>query len=216
MPVERNLLHAQRHIRTLALATACAELGARLRTIQLLTGLAPSHLQRLFRQPLEGPRRGRHPDSREWYHTANLLYRTEASIVVALYSRLASRGIDPPYALVGAYRHYRSACLSTPRITFDRAFDLVAHTAGRWLVSVRSFSVFTCPSCHSEYLSGLSLAPTSNSDCPFCKLLTRYARDPRVRAAYPLRSMPHDVQAPWPHTADHALHGLPPMSNSPN
>ncbi|MEO3715609.1 FlhC family transcriptional regulator [Roseateles flavus] len=199
MPIERNLVHAQRHIRTLALATACAEMGARLRTIQLLTGLAPSHLQRLFRQPLEGPRRGRHPDSREWYHTANLLCRTEASIVVALYRRLASRGIDPPNALVGAYRHYLSSCRSVPRITFDRAFDLVAHTAGRWLVSSRSFSVFTCPHCHSEYLTGLSLAPTSNHECPFCKLLKRYACDPRVRAAYPLRAAPTNPQTLWIH-----------------
>ena len=49
---ERNLLHAQRHIRALALATECAELGARIRTMQLLTGLSPSQLQHLFRHVL--------------------------------------------------------------------------------------------------------------------------------------------------------------------
>lgn len=197
MKSERNLLHAHRHIRALALATECAELGARVRTIQLLTGLSPSQLQHLFRHPLSGPRRGRHPDSREWYHTANLLCRTEASIVVVLFRRLAARGIDPPNALIGAYRHYLASCKATPRITFDRAFDLVAHTTGRWVVTGRSFSVFTCPECESEYLTSLSLTPTSNHDCPFCKLLKRYAKDPRIQASYPLRPVPRDVQMLW-------------------
>lgn len=194
---ERNLFHAQRHIRVLALATECAELGARIRTIQLLTGLSASQLQHLFRHPLSGPRRGRHPDSTEWYHTANLLCRTEASIVVVLYRRLAARGIDPPKALIGAYRHYIAGCKATPRITFDRAFDLVAHTTGRWFVTGRSFSVFTCPECKSEYLTSLSLAPMTNHDCPFCKLLKRYAKDSRIQASYPLRPTPRTGQKLW-------------------
>lgn len=194
---ERNLLHAQRHIRALALATECAELGARIRTMQLLTGLSPSQLQHLFRHPLSGPRRGRHPDSREWYHTANLLCRTEASIVVVLFKRLAARGIDPPNALIGAYRHYTAACKTAPRITFDRAFDLVAHTTGRWFVTGRSFSVFTCPECRSEYLTSLSLAPMTNHECPFCKLLKRYTKDPRIQASYPIRPTPRVAQMLW-------------------
>jgi len=197
MTSERDLHHAQRHIRALALATECAELGARIRTIQLLTGLSPSQLHHLFRHPLGGPRRGRHPDSSEWYHTANLLCRTEASIVVVLYRRLAARGIDPPLALIGAYRHYIGFCKTPPRISFDRAFDLVAHTTGRWFVTGRSFSVFTCPACHSEYLTCLSLAPLTNHECPFCRLLNRYAKDPRIQAAYPRRTLRHDTQMFW-------------------
>jgi hypothetical protein len=197
MKPERNLLHAQRHIRALALATQCAELGSRIRTIQLLTGLSASQLQRLFRQPLGGPRRGRHPDSREWYHTANLLCRIEASIIVILFRRLISRGIDPPLALTGAYRHYLNFCKAAPRISFDRAFDLAAHASGRWLVTTRSFSVFTCPQCKSEYLTSLGLEPLNNHECPFCKLLARHAKDPRIQAAYPRRILQRDVQMLW-------------------
>jgi len=211
---ERNLLHAQRHIRALALATECAELGARIRTMQLLTGLSPSQLQHLFRHPLSGPRRGRHPDSREWYHTANLLCRTEASIVVVLFRRLAARGIDPPNALIAAYRHYATACKTAPRITFDRAFDLVAHTTGRWFVTGRSFSVFICPECQSEYLTSLSLAPITNHECPFCKLLKRYTKDPRIQASYPMRPTPHVAQMLWIRSLWYEPCGEQPSSNS--
>lgn len=215
MKNERNLLHAQRHIRALALATEYAELGARIRTIQLLTGLSASQLHHLFRQPLGGPRRGRHPDSTEWYHTANLLCRTEASIVVVLFRRLAARGIDPPLALIGAYRHYLGFCTALPRISFDRAFDLVAHTTGRWFVTGRSFSVFTCPDCHSEYLTSLSLAPLSNHECPFCRLLKRYPKDPRIQATYPMRVVPRDVQTFWIGSYWYERLGLQPTLNSP-
>lgn len=190
---ERNLLHARRHIRALTLATECAELGARIRTIQLLTGLSANQLQHLFRHPLSGPRRGRHPDSTEWYHTANLLCRAEASILVVLFRRLAARGVDPPLALITAYRHYTRSCRASPRISFDRAFDLVAHASGRWFVTSRTFSVFACPACQSEYLTSVSLAPRSNHECPFCKLHQRYAKDPRIQAAYPSRAVPHDA-----------------------
>lgn len=215
MKDKRNLLHAQRHIQALALATECAELGARIRTIQLLTGLSTSQLHHLFRQPLSGPRRGRHPDSAEWYHTANLLCRTEASIVVVLFRRLATHDIDPPLALIGAYRHYLSFCEAPPRISFDRAFDLVAHTTGRWLVTGRSFSVFTCPDCHSEYLTSLSLAPLSNHECPFCKLLKRYPKDPRIQATYPMRVVPRNIQTFWISSCWYARLGNQPTPNSP-
>jgi len=194
MKNERNLLHAQRHIRALVLATECAELGSRIRTIPLLTGLPASQLHRLFRHPLGGVRRGRHPDSREWYHTANLLCRIEASIVVVLFRRLASNGIDPPLALVGAYRHYLNFCKAAPRISFDRAFDLAAHATGRWLAAGRSFSIFTCPACRSEYLTSLSLEPHHNHECPFCKLLQRHTKDPRIQAAYPKQALQRDIQ----------------------
>ncbi|MCL1961967.1 MAG: flagellar transcriptional regulator FlhC [Desulfovibrionaceae bacterium] len=199
----------------MALATECAELGSRIRTIQLLTGLSASQLHRLFRHPLGGPRRGRHPDSREWYHTANLLCRIEASIVVVLFRRLAVRGIDLPLALIGAYRHYLAFCKTPPRISFDRAFDLVSHATGRWLSTAKSFSIFACPACKSEYLTGLSLAPANNHDCPFCKLLTRHARDPRIQAAYPSKTLQRDIQLFWVSACRNKSLIPMPMTNSP-
>jgi hypothetical protein len=180
-----------RQLRALQLARDCAALGARVRTIGHLTGLPPRELLRLLFPDREQVPRGRPPDSPEWYHGANLLYRAEASIVVALYRRLRNGGFAAAEALVAAYRHYGSVCEAPQRISFDRAFDLAAHTDGLWLTSVQSFSLVACPTCHSEYLAAYGSAPRSNDECPFCKLVQRYGTDPRVQASFPVRPLPN-------------------------
>ena len=104
----RPPLRVERQLRALQLAKDCAALGARVRTIGHLTGLPPRELLRLLFPDREHVPRGRPPDSPEWYHGANLLYRAEASIVVALYRRLRDGGFAAAEALVAAYRHYGS------------------------------------------------------------------------------------------------------------
>ena len=183
-------LRVDRQLRALQLAKDCAALGARVRTIGHLTGLPPRELLRLLFPDRENVPRGRPPDSPEWYHGANLLYRAEASIVVALYRRLRDGGFAAAEALVAAYRHYGSICESPQRISFDRAFDLAAHTDGLWLTSVQSFSLVACPTCHSGYLAAYGSAPRSNDECPFCKLVQRYGTDQRVQASFPVRPLP--------------------------
>jgi hypothetical protein len=197
MKKERNMLHARRLHASYDLAITCAELGARIRTIRLLTGLSESMLYNLFREPLTGSRRGRHPDSHEWYHTAPLSCRVEASVVVALFYKLLEKGINPPLALVTAYRHYTDAYHHAPKISFDRAFDLVARTSGYWLASKPQFAILGCPSCQSEYLTSVRLAPSTNHECPFCKLLVRYSKDFRIRNAYPARTLPRNTLLLW-------------------
>lgn len=186
----RPPLRVDRQLRALQLAKDCAALGARVRTIGHLTGLPPRELLRLLFPDRENVPRGRPPDSPEWYHGANLLYRAEASIVVSLYRRLRDGGFAAAEALVAAYRHYGSICEPPQRISFDRAFDLAAHTDGLWLTSVQSFSLVACPSCHSEYLAAYGSAPRSNDECPFCKLVQRYGTDQRVQASFPVRPLP--------------------------
>jgi flagellar transcriptional activator FlhC len=186
----RPPLRVDRQLRALQLAKDCAALGARVRTIGHLTGLPPRELLRLLFPDREHVPRGRPPDSPEWYHGANLLYRAEASIVVALYRRLRDGGFAAAEALVAAYRHYGSICEAPQRISFDRAFDLAAHTDGLWLTSVQSFSLVACPTCHSEYLAAYGSAPRSNDECPFCKLVQRYGTDQRVQASFPVRPLP--------------------------
>ena len=186
----RPPLRVDRQLRALQLAKDCAALGARVRTISHLTGLPPRELLRLLFPDRENVPRGRPPDSPEWYHGANLLYRAEASIVVALYRRLRDGGFAAAEALVAAYRHYGSICEPPLRISFDRAFDLAAHTDGLWLTSVQSFSLVACPACHSEYLAAYGSAPRSNDECPFCKLVQRYGTDQRVQASFPVRPLP--------------------------
>lgn len=185
-----------RQIHALALAQACAAQGARVRTISRLTGLNPRDLLRLLFPDRRSVPRGRSPDSPEWYHGANLLDRAEASIVISVYCRLRSADCGAGEALLGAYRHYLNVCQPPHRISFDRAFDLAAHTEGLWLTDSRSFSLVVCPKCHSEYLAAYGSAALTNQECPFCRLVQRYPTDPRVQASYPARplTLPTDVQ----------------------
>lgn len=180
---------ADRQLRMLRLAKACADLGARVRTIHRLTGLPPREIQRLlFVNPQAIPR-GRPPDSPEWYHSANLLCRTEASVFTSIYARLRQAGFAAEETLVGAYRHYQSVCCAPYRISFDRAFDLVSHMDGIWIASAASFSVLTCPLCHSAFLATVGSAACAHA-CPFCKLVQRYGNDPRVQTSFPVHPLP--------------------------
>ncbi len=179
----------ERRLRMLSVAQACVCLGARVRTITCLTGLPHREvLQQFFPERLSVPR-GRSPDSPEWYHSANLLDRAEASIVLALVCRLQAAGLTPVEALLGAYRHYQGLRPPPRRISFDRAFDLAAHTDGRWLVQQRSFSVITCPACLAEHLTAIGTVARLGGPCPFCALLKRYRSDPRLQAWFPTQEM---------------------------
>ena len=169
-------------VRALALARDCAMLGARVRTIHHLTGVRPQELLHLLFVGGAQPPRGRAPDTREWFHHANLLYRTEASIVVANFQRLHHMGFDAPEALIAAYRYYQSVYRPPCRISFDRAFDLAAHTAGLWIAKTPSFRIALCPRCGSEYLDALGGEGTALRACPFCQLMEKHGRDPRLTA----------------------------------
>ena len=189
-----NISHAERHIRALALAKECTALGARIRTVGYVTGLPHAQLTHLFFTGRTLAQRGRAPDSPEWYHSANLLNRTEASIFVSIYRRIRELGFGPAEALVSGYRHYLTVCRHQPRINFDRAFDLASHMDGLWTVQTPSFSLVTCPVCTSQYVTSISVNPTTNHECPFCKLVKRYRRDPRIRTSFPADALP-DISA---------------------
>lgn len=180
----------ERHIRSLSIAKICAELGARVRTICYITGLEHNELVRLLFIDERSAPRGRPPDSREWYHQANLIEKVEAAIVVSIYSRMRELGFGPADALVGSVKHYRELCIQAPRISFDRAFDLVCHTEGIWIADRPHLAVATCPSCLSRFLAGLGETPCRSCACPFCRLIKRYPCDKRVQATFPARALP--------------------------
>jgi len=171
-------------MRALELARDCATLGARIRTIHHLTGLRPRELLHLLFTDREPPPRGRAPDTREWYHNANLLYRTEASVIVVNFRRLRLMGFAAAEALVAAYRYYQSVYRPPYRISFDRAFDLAAHTEGLWITKSVSFHVLSCPRCGSEFLDAIGADATAERHCPFCRLVDRHGRDPRLTASF--------------------------------
>lgn len=180
----------ERHIRSLSVAKTCAELGARIRTITYITGLDHNELVRLFFVDEHSAPRGRPPDSPEWYHQANLIEQVEAAIVVTVHCRMCELGFGPAEALVGGFKRYREQCTQTPRISFDRAFDLVCHTQGIWITDRPHLALATCPCCSSRYLTGLGESPRHSRACPFCKVIKRYQCDKRVQATFPPRSLP--------------------------
>lgn len=174
-----------RRVRALALSRDCAELGARVRTIHHITGIGTRELVRLLFTDRSQPPRGRAPDTREWYHAANLLSRTEASVIVSNFRRLRAMDFGAGEALVCSYRYYRSVYQTPHRISFDRAFDLASHTDGLWIASAPSFSLVECKACGSEFLDALGSRVHSSAPCPFCRLVRRVDLDPRVRESFP-------------------------------
>ncbi len=180
---------ADHQLRTIRMAKDCRDLGARSRTIHLVTGLPTRELHRLLFPDSRATPRGRAPDSPEWYHGANLLYRAESSIFASIYRRLRDSGFGAGETLVGAYRHYQSICKCPSRISFDRAFGLASHTDGIWLAKCTAFSVVTCPICSSEHLAATGTVASAKSRCPFCPLVLGFTRHRRLQNAFPLHSL---------------------------
>ncbi len=188
---------SERHLRKLALARECAQQGARLRTIEILVDLNQRQILDLLHADRRVPQRGRPPDSPEWYHGGTLLDRTEASVFASLYHRLRKLDFEPTRALLGAYRHYRGVCRHAPRLSFDRAFDLARRLDGIWNGRGVCFSLVTCPDCGSEYLAEVGARTGSGAACPFCKLVSRYPRDPRVQMSFPIPPLPDPACLQW-------------------
>lgn len=189
-----NTRYAERHIRALGWAKECAALGARSRTIEYVTGLSHGEVGRLFFSDRASAPRGRAPDSPDWYHNANLLSRAEASIVVSIYRRIRGLGFSPAEGLVSGYKHYLAVCGVRPRIGFDRAFHLASYVDGLWIVRAPNLSLVTCPACASQYVASIGAKTVTNGECPFCKLVKRYPRDPRIQTSFPVKAMP-DISA---------------------
>jgi hypothetical protein len=117
------------------------------------------------------------------------LNRVEASILISIYRRIRDLGFAPAEALVAGYRHYQSACRQRPRVSFDRAFDLVSHVDGLWLANQPNLSLLKCLTCASQYVATASSQPISSHECPFCKLLIRFPLDSRIQSAFPVRDL---------------------------
>lgn len=176
-----------RHLHAVQLAKQLAALGARLKTIHLITGIPPRQVQSLFFPDPRSIPRGRAPDSAEWYHSANLILRTDACLIGARYRQLRNQGLAAGEALVFAYRAYQGATLPPYRISLDRAFNLVSYIDGIWLTSAPALSVLTCSRCGCEFIAALGTVAHRGEACPFCKLLERFHLDHRIQASYPAR-----------------------------
>jgi len=176
-----------RHLRAMQLAKQLAALGARLKTIHLITGIPPRQVQSLFFPDPRSIPRGRAPDSAEWYHGANLILRTDACLIGAKYRQLRTQGLAAGEALVLAYRAYQAATLPPYRISLDRAFNLISYIDGIWLATAPTLSVLTCPSCGCEFIAAVGTVAYPGDACPFCRLFERFYLDHRIQASYPAR-----------------------------
>lgn len=176
-----------RQLRAIQQAKQLAALGARLKTIHIITGLPPRQVQRLFYPDARTIPRGRAPDSAEWYHGANLILRTDACLIGAKYRQLRNQGLTAGEALILAYRSYQSATRPPYRISLDRAFNLVSYIDGIWLARAPTLTILTCPGCGCEFIAAIGTTIHPGEACPFCKLLERFHVDHRIQASYPPR-----------------------------
>ncbi len=181
------LTRGERQLHAMQLAKQLAALGARLKTIHVITGIPPRQVQRLFFPDARSIPRGRAPDSAEWYHGANLILRTDACIIGAKYHQLRKQGIAAGEALIQAYRAYQAATLPPYRISLDRAFNLVSYLDGIWLAREPTLSILTCSRCSCEFLAAMGTVPLPGEACLFCKLVERFHVDHRIQASYPVR-----------------------------
>lgn len=184
--------YIERHIRTLSLAQACVQLGARMRTTSYVTGMSHAELCRFY-APGEGVfRAGRLPASSDWLmDRTNCLDRAELSIFASTLGRVMDGDVAPGEGLVAAYRLYVDMCSVSPRVSFDRAFDMVCHLRGIWTHCVTDLALYPCTRCESLNLTSKGDERLLNHGCVFCRLVARYEKDPRIRASYPtLRGRP--------------------------
>lgn len=188
------LSRGDRHLSAIQRAKQLAALGARLRTIQFVTGIPPRQAQRLFFPDAKLIPRGRAPDSAEWYHGANLILRADACIIGAKYHQLRRQGLHAADALILAYQAYCAVTTAPHRISMDRAFNLVSHIEGIWLARSPSLSLLTCPDCGCGFLAAMGTVARPGEPCPFCKLVQRVQVDHRIQASYPVRPAPNATQ----------------------
>lgn len=171
-----------------------------------VTGLPREDVIRLL---FNGPRsraqaQGRRPASPDWLSKRNLFASVEASVFACIFRRMRELGVGPPEALVGAYVRYREWFLSAarkgesrdrellgcPRLNFDRAFYIVCQLDGIWAFHRPTLSLLVCGGCTSHYVTQLSGVDGNPRQCPFCKLLRAYDREPRYQAWFPPRVNP--------------------------
>lgn len=183
----------EERVRVLQFAAKMLSFRARVGTVCLTTCLSRKEVEALAGQDKARP--GRWPSSNDWYHTARLSERVEASVFAAHYRRNRNNGFGTLESTIDAYGRYLSCIGSAPLISFDRAVDLVCHIEGEiWRGAPRSLDIAVCQRCGAQHLIPIG-DKTKRENCVFCKLVERYSTDCRLQTRFPARSLP---QIAWP------------------
>jgi hypothetical protein len=176
--------YAIRHARALDLAQRAFREGARLSTVELLTGLTRGTLRTFFSfAAAEAPRPGKRPSSPERFvKNAALLTMIDASLVYAIYHDHRRCCDYPADALLAAYRLY-TRLRAPARLSFDRVFYIVSWVDRLWDWAGKepAFRFVTCRVCHCRYLAPFVAVLNDERDCPFCRLMHRYGRSDEFR-----------------------------------
>ncbi len=181
------------HLRALKNAERMLEFDARLCTVLAITGLPRRQVEELFGRGIGRP--GRSPSSIDWFHTAKLAERVEASLFAAQYWRNRNNGFQTLESMIDAYQRYLKCIGNDPLISFDRAVNLVCNIEGWiWGVGPRSLDIAVCRRCNAQHLIAVGDS-TQAENCVFCKLVARYATDRRLQTRFPPRFLP-DMRCP--------------------
>jgi flagellar transcriptional activator FlhC len=186
------------HFRSLDIARAALELGARRSVIRQFTGLSESELHRVFgTSPALTMHRGGRPSSVE-----KLFHRREthlhASDFYNGFHHLLHRGVAPDEALVVAYRHYQARHRHDARLDFDRAFSVVTAVCRLWTTAPPSLTTMRCGTCHAQFLAALDALPSQKSRCTYCKADEGFKKAgpaPAKTAKQPRSTVTHDSRA---------------------
>jgi len=175
---ERTMLPASkaRHWHALELAKQAVELGGRLSIVSTFTGLGKTELRQLFCDPDAARRHsGRQPTN--WDLSRSVVVEVQAAMFYACFRAIRQLGYPAADALVTGFKHYLRHFGHDPRLTFDRAFELVAQIEGCWTARAPSLMTVVCHHCKSRYLIPRAAEPVGSGECPFCRL----ARMPKSR-----------------------------------
>ncbi len=159
------------HFNALKVAESCLSWGARLQTIQYLTGLHRHTLTQLANATDTRIPIGRPSDGYRWYLHADLLGRLEACVFIAHFSKLRSEKFGPVESILSAYGSVAGLALHDRRLEFDHAFDVAAKVEGRWRYIHPWLEINTCGVCECQHIQSIS----AKAPCPFCELIGQQA-----------------------------------------
>jgi len=172
-----------RRWRTMALAREAIELGARVSIAAAFTGLPKYEVQRLFCDTeTPGVSSGRQPWSAGWYLTESVVVEIQAAYFYACFRQIRELGYPAADALVSGYKNYRRNFGHDPRLSFDRAFELITHVEGLWSTKPPCLMTVVCHACKSTRLMLRADEPVGTGECPFCKVA-------RTRNAWMLKTL---------------------------
>lgn len=189
MAAQKNLRTRRRNagpylgkgLNALNIARECVELGARGKTIELVTGLPPTFVRRWVFDRKVGPPKGRPAYSDDFLERAPLYLQVAASAFAARYERLRESDFPPAQSLITAYRHYVSFP-EAPILLFDEAFYLCCNLEGIWACRSRSLQLASCQRCGSRHIQAYGSGSTPK--CAFCNSRrTAESRDSRQGCA---------------------------------